>query len=630
MSCYLRDMSWSAGDMIGQRFRLESPLGEGGYGVVWRATELGLNRAVAIKFLRADVADDRSRRRFEREAAATSRLQHPNCVTLLEFGQHQGTGFLVTEYMDGVGLSEWASGRSRREVVQVIGQVLEALEYAHQNHVVHRDLKPSNIVVTAAFDGPRARILDFGMASITGDKRGDITKTGEFIGTPGYVAPEQLRGMDAAGPASDLYSVGVMLWELLSGRPLFEAPTPLALSVLHLMEPAPALQGEHPAHLVTLTEALLSKDPAHRPRTASVARNWLLNQDVERPDAEEGEFEPAVVALPPEPAPPSRTRAAVYAAPVAVTLIAAAAVFGGSEESVEVGSEESAEVAPPPTVASRSAPASPPPRTRPAPRVEEDLSRAEPTSTGCGSTPPPTDERGVVWDSQQAPTTMARLPKAYDSTVSAPAIVLIPRSGVDPQAFIDESGFGDVADEHRLVLIAPAQSDGWDVDDAAGVAAGIEWAKETLCLRADRLIAVGDADGGLVAETLLCAVSSFAVLVTQDYRSTDRLLCRPSAPVAYLSFRSNSNRLTDPGGTWKFPDSESEHIRRWSRQNNCDLTFERSTPWRGARCDGRWVCDALVERCVVDNDGGWTRPEAEGPSPMAAYVVTFFVNAVEP
>lgn len=263
------------GVIVKGRYRLETLLGEGGYGTVWRATQLNVNRQVAIKFLKAFAADEAAVRRFEREARALGRVQHPNCVTMLDYGRSEQGAYLVTEFLDGERLDHWAEGdHDFASVMTVARQVLAALEHAHGQRIVHRDLKPANIVVSRnTADELVVKVLDFGIASVVGAKRGDITKTGEVFGTPGYMAPEQLLGENNVGPAADLYSFGVLLYQLIEGRKVFTAGSGIEVALKHLTHDPPPMEKPVPDGLRDLVMRLLAKQAGDRFQSAEeVAR----------------------------------------------------------------------------------------------------------------------------------------------------------------------------------------------------------------------------------------------------------------------------------------------------------------------------------------------------------------------
>ncbi len=203
------------------RYRVERELGRGAMGVVYKALDPDIGRAVAIKLVRADLLDGEEREtfvaRFRREARAAGRCSHPNIVALYDFGMHDGNPFLAMEYIDGIGLGQalQRAGRfSPREAVSIVAQVLDALGAAHTLGIVHRDVKPANILLLPS---GQAKVTDFGISRID---TSDITQDGSVIGTPAYMSPEQCRG-DAVDGRGDLFSAGTVLYELLSGTRAF-------------------------------------------------------------------------------------------------------------------------------------------------------------------------------------------------------------------------------------------------------------------------------------------------------------------------------------------------------------------------------------------------------------------------
>jgi serine/threonine protein kinase/Tol biopolymer transport system component len=254
-------------------YRIESKLGEGGMGAVYRAIDTRLNRPVAVKFLSTHVADADARRRFQREAQMASSLNHPHIVTVHDAGETDGRQYLVTEFIDGGTLKDWASQgrRSWKEIVQLLTGVADGLAAAHQAGIVHRDVKPANILV--AKNG-YAKLADFGLAKLAEGTAFDVTRTlsqghtkpGMIVGTIAYMSPEQAsgQGFDAR---SDIFSFGVVLYEVLDGRRPFTGATDLELlkTIIH-GEPQP-LSDETPAALRSLVEKALERDPAERYQT---------------------------------------------------------------------------------------------------------------------------------------------------------------------------------------------------------------------------------------------------------------------------------------------------------------------------------------------------------------------------
>lgn len=253
-----------ASTTIDDRYELGERLGQGGMADVWAARDLRLRRDVAVKFLTPDVATRPDlKTRFEAEARSAASLNHPNIVTVYDSGEHDGSPYLVMERLPGRTLAEEiAEGRLDPDrALSVAGDVLAALEAAHSAGIVHRDVKPANVLLCP--DGT-AKVADFGIAKAASEV--DVTTGRLILGTPGYLPPERLAGQPAT-PASDLYSVGVLLYEALGGRPPFEGPTPVAVAKAIQSEEPPALSELRPGlpgHLVAAVERAMEKDPGRR------------------------------------------------------------------------------------------------------------------------------------------------------------------------------------------------------------------------------------------------------------------------------------------------------------------------------------------------------------------------------
>jgi eukaryotic-like serine/threonine-protein kinase len=242
-------------------------VGRGGMGVVFKATAKQLHRFVALKMILAgDLAGPEAVARFQSEAEAVARLQHPHVVQIFRIGEHKGRPFLEMEYIDGGSLAAQLQGRpwNPARATRLIESLAQAVHHAHCRGIVHRDLKPANVLLTA--DG-LPKISDFGLAkSLAAD--GGLTRTDSIIGSPSYMAPEQAAGpAQRVGPAADVYSLGAILYELLTGRPPFRAATVLdTLEQVRSADPAPPsrLQPGLPLDLETIVLKCLEKDPARR------------------------------------------------------------------------------------------------------------------------------------------------------------------------------------------------------------------------------------------------------------------------------------------------------------------------------------------------------------------------------
>ncbi|MGW3667732.1 protein kinase domain-containing protein [Streptomyces sp. NPDC005141] len=275
-------MSVATSRVIADRYELSTLIGQGGMGQVWTAYDQRLDRRVAVKLLRPDkVAGqeaDELRRRFVRECRVTAQVDHPGLVTVHDAGSVGEELFLVMQYVDGADLSDHLAEHDPypwQWAVAVAAQLCAVLSAVHAVPIVHRDLKPRNVMVKQ--DGT-VTVLDLGVASVMDTDTTRLTHTGSPIGSPAYMAPEQAMG-GAVGPYTDLYALGVLLHELLSGDVPFSGSTALGVLHRHLYEPplpVRRLRSEVPPALEDLVLRLLSKDPQHRPASAQETYEQLL------------------------------------------------------------------------------------------------------------------------------------------------------------------------------------------------------------------------------------------------------------------------------------------------------------------------------------------------------------------
>ena len=252
--------------LLAGRYRLVTRIGAGGNGEVWRARDERLDRDVAVKVLRPELADDEDvRARFRAEARAAGGLRHPGIAAVFDFAESADGTWLVLELVDGPALSDVlrTSGRlSVDRTLDVVEQAAAALQAAHDGGVVHRDVKPGNLLLRA--DG-RLSVTDFGIAHAAGAAA--LTRTGHVVGTAAYLSPEQASGRPVTG-AADLYALGVVAHECLSGARPFERDEPVAVLLAHLQAAPPPLPPDVPEPVAALVRRMLAKDPADRPATA--------------------------------------------------------------------------------------------------------------------------------------------------------------------------------------------------------------------------------------------------------------------------------------------------------------------------------------------------------------------------
>ncbi len=257
------------GQTLAGRYLVEEVIGEGGMATVYRARHTLVDRPIAVKILSQALAKNPAmRERFRREAKNAAQLAHPNIIEIDDHGETpEGAVFMVMELLEGAPLSDLiAEGPMAAERVMTLGlQLARGLARAHDFDVIHRDLKPENVFVTAGEGGqPLVKLLDFGIARSMHDSR--LTNAGEIFGTPQYMAPERVTSIDA-GPAADLYALGCILYEMLVGRPPFEAEEITGYFIAHMQQPPPRPSADVrcPAQLEALILALMEKAPERRP-----------------------------------------------------------------------------------------------------------------------------------------------------------------------------------------------------------------------------------------------------------------------------------------------------------------------------------------------------------------------------
>ncbi len=362
------------------RYRLESRIATGGMGQVWRATDTRLGRPVAIKLLKPEYADDAAfRRRFAAEAQHAAALHHPGVASVYDFGEATSGGpgdesprpYLVMELVDGKPLSDLIKpGQPLDPDVtrDLIAQAADAVAVAHRAGIVHRDLKPANLLVTP---DRRVKVTDFGIAR-AGEGMA-LTQTGQVMGTPQYLSPEQARG-EVATQASDIYSLGVVAFECLTARRPFDAENPVATALAHLREPVPELPDSVPPALAATVTRALAKEPGDRFADADAFAAALRSDEMptvpagvppHEPQADATRVLPATTVLAPQtksaaaaaaPVPPPRRRTPVPPWP---WVLFAVVLLIGVIALIAALSNDDTTQSPPRTSASHTKPAAP-------------------------------------------------------------------------------------------------------------------------------------------------------------------------------------------------------------------------------------------------------------------------------
>jgi serine/threonine-protein kinase len=270
--------------LLGGRYELDGVIGRGGMAEVFRARDLRLDRLVAVKTLRHDLARDHIfQARFRREAQSAASLNHPSIIAVYDTGEDMVDGvsipFIVMEFVDGRTLKELLDDNRPllpERCAEITDGILRALEYSHRNGIVHRDIKPANVMLTRQAE---VKVMDFGIARTMDDNQATMTQTSQVIGTAQYLSPEQARG-ERVDPRSDIYSTGCVLYELLTGRPPFTGDSPVSIAYQHVREdpvPPSQIDPEVPQWLEGVVLRAMTKDREQRYQTAEEMR-----QDIQR------------------------------------------------------------------------------------------------------------------------------------------------------------------------------------------------------------------------------------------------------------------------------------------------------------------------------------------------------------
>ncbi|HEX4454508.1 MAG TPA: protein kinase [Kofleriaceae bacterium] len=274
------------GDLIDERYKLVEVMASGSMGAVYKAERVPVGKIVAVKFLHASFANDSEfQARFDRETRVMSKLAHPNCVSVVDFGVWKDEPYLVMDFVAGITLRRREDEGGRipiAQALQLAKQIAAGLAHAHEQGIVHRDVKPANIMITDEIGhGERVRILDFGLARLRGNVGRDATQTNVVVGTPNYMAPEQTVPGGTIDARTDIYAVGVVLFEMIAGERPFRAEDTMQLLGMHRAAPIPKLADRMPADvdlpdgLQELIDKAMAKSPKDRHQTAIELANAL-------------------------------------------------------------------------------------------------------------------------------------------------------------------------------------------------------------------------------------------------------------------------------------------------------------------------------------------------------------------
>ena len=283
---------FESGELVASKYRVERLLAEGGMGQVYVAAQEPIGRKVALKILRKALADsDEAITRFFREAVTISQLHHPNTITVLDYGEHDdGTLFIAMEFLDGEDLGTILEQHGRltpQRTVDIALQVASSLQEAHHKNVLHRDIKPGNIFISQVEGkGELVKVIDFGIAKLIDPPEHEekVTRMGIVCGTVEYMAPELSSGEKLDG-RTDLYALGVMMWELLEGKPPYTGKNPVSIAIAHQTDPIPDLSNAVPKPLRAFIHRAMAKNPQDRPADAATFIKELRQAAADLPTA---------------------------------------------------------------------------------------------------------------------------------------------------------------------------------------------------------------------------------------------------------------------------------------------------------------------------------------------------------
>ena len=613
------------GAMFRDRYRLDDVLGEGGFARVYRATDVQLDRLVAVKMLKRtkDARYETAAARFDREMRIVAKLESPYIAKLFDFGRDEtDRPYMVFEHVDGRDLTDVLRHECpvpESVVIHVATQLCHALACAHSALLLHRDVKPANVRIYQYSGDPWCtKLLDFGIARPTEDESG-LTATGMVVGTPAYMAPEQLSGREL-GPSTDLYAVALIAIEMLCGVP--------SDNLQKLGAGHPVLVPDDvkiSAELRSILNRMLSFDPAHRyARADDVTRQ--LSQLAARPGA--ATFESADTVPSPQrdyPEPPSgvthgtttvtaqglfQNRGLLLLAVVVTGLIAAAGLV--------LGAMMRARNTPAPPVERRqlpfAQPTSAPPRQAEPVEVEAPSQDDERPASGCGSrrkfqigTSEVVDDTGLsTMEWTQV------IPSSYDPAVPHVMIMLLHDDLLSGRNFLVDSRFDRLAEEHGFVVVAPHDPTtpyAWRSNGALRYAEDvIDAAQSRLCIDPAHVFIVGHGAGGNTADALACDPRTAGVALVAYIPWSNGFACPVPDPVPAVFVGPMGSGHTPPQGGKDCVGREKlsfkQYDQLWRNRNNTAGRSKKLHVEDTGHCQ-RWEGTAPYMSCRLDGGRGW-------------------------
>ncbi len=626
----------TVGTVFIDRYKLVEVLGEGGFATVFRAIDTSVDRQVAVKVLTPDEDgyEQSTVSRFMREGRVLATLRDPHTITMFDFGRSDsGLLYMVFEYVAGVDLSKILAMRGPFDeptTIHVLRQLLGALHEAHTAGVLHRDLKPANVLVYEYMgDDARVTLIDFGIAKpvVSTPETPGITVAGTMVGTPRYMSPEQLFDQDV-GPASDVFSLGLIVYEMLVGRP--------------------AVQGNHTHEMMAVQ---LDSDPFRLPEQLDIRPGFraivecMLERELPRryPSAEAvlealDRLDPprrsirmAAAPVPRQPVQADESVAESLSDPrlmigaglvtIATVAVGLLLLTMGDEEPTGAPSHvvpsRVERLSPPPTPSAVDEPADPEPASPPPSAVQilrVDAGAPAADTGPCGGEPPfvGTKKRTTsVRDGMGS--WLTYVPKNYDSSRAYGLILLFHGATSNGQAALDQLGLVPRVADHDYIVIAPDSPDfvgPWrrpsDMDLVEGA---IESTREEFCVAPGQIFAVGTGSGARMAERVGCEIELAAIASTAFRQRPGEPTCEPDHPHRLLLIEGrNDPYLPAEGGAScsGIGVISREEKLEWGRERNgCT---KASTPWKEPRKRGtceEWSCDTQFVSCLVHGGHNW-------------------------
>lgn len=617
------------GQQFEGRYRLDRIVGSGGFATVFGATDVASGRVVALKVLEPEgqTYDPQTRARYEREITLQSQLRDPHTVTLFDFGESTtGLLYMVFEYVPGVDLSELLEqARTLRpaDAVHVLRQLLHALMEAHAAGLLHRDLKPENVRVFEYQGDPlTVKLLDFGIARPTRPQGPAITATGELIGTPRYMPPEQLTERELS-PASDIYSLGILAYEMLLGRDALQgnrwSDQIDRLRSGHVFG-VPTLAQVDP-RLIAIVQRMTARKPENRYQSAAAVLHALDRLDAARSpsrDSIERRASPPQTRSRTQPEVEKSRGGMLIGIAVALLLTAGFVAWWTSRPA-----DDPPRKTIPPALLSAAAhgernlgnlvvrdlgPTADRADTGSTDDMGEQLC-APPPFTGRSGYFPPHASRDDGW--------LTHIPAGYDSHRRYPLVVLLHQTAEEPSVLLRGTRFGALADTEGFIVVAPRDPNifyPWTNPEVARarVHLAVETISNELCVDRSRVFVVGHGQGGRLATTLRCEPWVTAVATNSFRENKNEPFCETKHPRPFLMLSPlRSSREPVDGGTacGVHPGeeelaslAESEEI--WRKRHHCSGPRKQVLEERDGTCF-TWDCTTPFESCHLNGGHPW-------------------------